>query len=246
MSDTLLLNVGNTNTEVGVVESGSFRFLDQFPTVLLHNDTSRLHSLVEERPLPWLAACVVPAVRTLLEAEFGTRFRVLQASMLDGVDVSAVDAGTVGSDRLANCAAAVAEQDAPVIVLDCGTAVTTEVIDRQYRFIGGAIMPGRGLARRALHAGTGLLPAVDTDAGAAFPQAVGANTRDAILAGTELGAVGAVREILSATRRQLGEPDCPVLVTGGDARFFVSRLSGAVAARPHFSLYGLSRVAAVL
>ncbi|OUV12207.1 MAG: type III pantothenate kinase, partial [Verrucomicrobiaceae bacterium TMED86] len=48
----------------------------------------------------------------------------------------------IGADRLANSVAAADQHGSPAIVIDFGTAVTFDVIDKSGAYCGGAIAPG--------------------------------------------------------------------------------------------------------
>jgi type III pantothenate kinase len=128
----------------------------------------------------------------------------------------------------------------PILVLDCGTAITTEALAAGNIFRGGAILPGRRLLRQALHDHTAQLPLVPL--GDAAPPALGRNTREAILAGTDAAVLGAVRHLILASRGELGAPDCPVLAVGGDAAYFARHLPEVQAGPGDFTLRGLRTV----
>ena len=68
----------------------------------------------------------------------------------------------IGMDRLA-AATAAAQLRAPrraALVVDSGSAITVDYLSAEGVFMGGAILPGLGLAARALHQFTDLLPLV--------------------------------------------------------------------------------------
>lgn len=235
-----LLNIGNTHTQIGHLRGLTLVLGRTVATAdltqgALPGELTTVHG-------PCLAACVVPAARARLEAAPTSRGTVfLDAGMVTEVDFSLVDASTLGADRVANAVTAAVEIGGPVVVLDCGTCITTEAVDAAGRFHGGAILPGRSLLRRALNAHTGQLPLVElTDH---CPAPLGRCTREAILAGVDLGAVGAVERILAGSRAALGAPSCPVLAVGGDAAFFCRHLPGLTSGGDLFTLRGLARVA---
>lgn len=232
----LLLNIGNTNSQIARLDAdGELGKAAVVPTAAMPG-----HPLLAELDTcPGLAACVVPAVRETLRIRY-PNLHFLAVADLPFVDFSLVDPSTLGADRAANLAAA-AEIGGPCIVLDCGTAITTEALDGGNRFRGGAILPGRQLLRRALHDHTGQLPLVPL--GDAPPPALGTDTAAAILAGTDAAAIGAVAHLLAASRRELGSPDCPVLAVGGDAAYFVRHLSDVAPGPADFTLRGLRAVA---
>ena len=49
---------------------------------------------------------------------------------------------TVGADRLANMEGAIHKHKPPFVIIDCGTAITFDVLNAKKEYIGGAICPG--------------------------------------------------------------------------------------------------------
>jgi type III pantothenate kinase len=233
---TSLLNIGNTNTQVASLSAnGELSPFQVVPTASLAD--SELLAGLEEGD--GIAACVVPAVREQLGSRY-PNLRFLTVADVAFVDFSQVDASTLGADRIANLAAA-AEMGAPLLVLDCGTAITTEALAEDNVFRGGAILPGRRLLRQALHDHTAQLPLVPL--GDDAPSALGSNTREAILAGTDTAVLGAVRHLIEASKEELGAPDCPVFAVGGDAPYFACHLPEVQLGPQDFTLRGLRAVA---
>lgn len=235
-----LLNIGNTHTQVGLLRSGAVILERTVPTPDL------LLEALSGSPAagggPCLVACVVPAARERLSTGLAGHAPVfLDAGLVTEVDFSLVDTSTLGADRVANAVTAAVEVGGPVLVLDCGTCITTEAVDAERRFRGGAILPGRGLLRRALHDHTGQLPRVAWADDC--PAALGTCTRDAILAGVDLGVLGAVERLVHASRLALGHSSCPVLAVGGDAAFFCRHLPGLTPGGGLFTLRGMAQVA---
>jgi type III pantothenate kinase len=247
MDPRLILNIGNTHTQIALCNGGNLSDLSSFPTsdlVAVGDSATLPPQLAPYSRLVCAVACVVPAAAEALQQLFTPdKLRFVTAERIHGIDLSLVDATTVGADRLANAVAALELYPPPVIILDCGTAITTEVVDAERRFRGGAILAGRRLQRRALSQGTGQLPAVAM--ATEEPSAIGCNTTGAILAGTDLGTLGAVQLILDRTRSEIGASECPVIALGGDADFFVRHLPGIAAGPRDFTLRGIARIAAM-
>ncbi len=151
---------------------------------------------------------------------------------------------TAGADRALAVSAAVrlASQLRPGLVVACGTAVTVERITAAGIWQGGAIAPGLGLAARALHLHTALLPFVEPRQP---PPAWGASTRPALEAGIFWGAVGTVRELISRQASDLSE-DPWIIWTGGDAALLAGPVAGEKAwIEPDLVLLALARTAAL-
>ncbi len=238
----ILLNIGNTHTQSAIWWGNGPEQVETVPTGTFLAAARTAPALLRFPDSPILVACVVPTAAAALRLAWPERdCRFLNADMAPFPDFSRVDTSTLGADRVANVVGALCITPPPVIVLDAGTATTTEVVDVQGVFLGGAIAPGRRMLGNALRLGTAQLPAVPL--GADLPSPLGIDTRDAIRAGTNLGFIGMVERILGATRRVLGVPACPVLVTGGDRQFCLRHIPALTPAPPHLTLRGLARIA---
>ena len=210
-----LLNVGNTHVHL----------FDALPDGSIAERTVFTTSDFLKSPVKWIdnprqsaAASVVPSVTKCL-SDLGVF--LISPQMTFPFSVKKLDLSTVGADRLAN-AAQLTEGKLPAVCIDFGTAVTFEVVTEKYEFVGGAILPGRMLLRHALHDYTAQLPLLDlTDS---LPEIPGANTCDAMRIGTDLAAIGAVREILSALEKQFFQTSLRKIACGGDRHFFLKYL----------------------
>ena len=126
-----------------------------------------------------------------------------------------------GIDRFCAAAGAVVwlqqeNKELPAIVVDIGTAVTVDAIDRDQVFLGGTIFAGPLTALQALSQQTDSLPDLSQSEFPLDLPPIGKNTEQAIKAGTLYALVGAVREIVARQSQQWNqEPE--VVLTGGGA-----------------------------
>jgi len=223
------LNIGNTHTQILAVGSGGERTLRTVPTTDF--DPASLPDDAETA-----AACVVSEKTDALRAHGVKLMTPEAASKL--VDFSCVDASTLGQDRVANAVFLAAKAVLPAVSIDFGTCITAEVVDDQKRFLGGAIFPGRMLARRALALYTSKLPCVEL--ADELPPCPGANTVDAIRMGTDAASIDAVAGFLA----RLGKRLCcrpAVYACGGDRAFFLRapELAGMMDGGDDFTLRGI-------
>ena len=146
----------------------------------------------------------------------------------------------LGADRWAALVAAHTDQPAHQLVVAAGTALTIDALGADGRFLGGVIVPGTTLMRRALAHGTaGLRPTGGQVA--LLPD----NTNDAIATGAVIAACGAV-DRMRETMREVGTPAARLLLTGGGAAELAPWLTPAPTLREHLVLDGLARIAATL
>lgn len=143
-----------------------------------------------------------------------------------------------GPDRLAAAAGVAAAGSREAIIVDAGTAITVDVLSKK-GFLGGAIFPGTALLYRALHEGTAALPLVSGRGGAVDPP--GRDTRDAIVAGVEGGAAGAVKELVARSRARVSR-SARVWVTGGGGASLAAQLGAGARYEPDLVLRGLAHL----
>ena len=122
---------------------------------------------------------------------------------------------TTGVDRVLGCLGALLDMPhRTVVVVDCGTATTVNVMGPDMCFRGGMIAPGRRLLAGALHRRTAALP--EAEPGTA-KIGVGKSTRESLEAGVSAAFLGGIRECVNVAVRE--HPQAAVFLTGGDAAF---------------------------
>lgn len=179
--------------------------------------------------------------RRNLQHELGWHAKVLSHEDLP-MAIRVEEPARVGMDRLLAgfAAGAIKAPDRAAIVIDLGTATTVDIVEPEGAFAGGAILPGIGMASRALAEQTDALPRVAFTPGDAPPPPVGGSTRAAIEAGLYWGAVGAVRELVSQIAAPwAATPD--LFITGGAAQAIARSLAlPQVECVPHLVLAGIA------
>ncbi len=228
----LVVNIGNTRIQYGVFSKGKIQGIRYFPTAsLLAGKKIPLGGY----DMPAIASTVVPEARKFLK-DLNIHWIGRKSSL--PVSLAKVDSSTLGADRIANAAAAAKFAKLPAIIVDCGTAITVDAVNSRREFIGGAILPGRMLLRKALNDFTSQLPLVRISQ--KIPGALGRDTKSAILSGTDLAVIGSVKEIIAGIRKEAGFSRCSIIVVGGDAGYFVRNIEGAEFGGCDFTLRGIA------
>ena len=180
-----------------------------------------LAGALEEPPEGIVAVSVVDRWTERLERaahEMELTLTVVAASHIP-ISTGLVRTDQTGPDRLLAAWAAAQLHGTPVIVVDLGTATTVDAVDADGFFLGGAILPGLGLAADSLSRGTARLPRIDL----VLPDdAIGRDTAGAIASGVVIGHIGAVRELALRMHAHIDRNDpttapTRVVVTGGHA-----------------------------
>ncbi len=184
-------------------------------------------------------------MRAWLADELGPRqARFLQNDDLPiAVDVARPEA--VGTDRLLAAVAAnrVRPAGRPAVVIDLGTAITVDVVSREGKFCGGAILPGVEMSARALHEYTDRLPLSEMAVLDEPPPALGATTDQAITSGLYWGAVGAIQALIGQLNKDMPAQPLAIL-TGGAARRVADLLEVPARYEEHLVLAGIAMTAA--
>lgn len=220
----LVIDAGNTNTSLGVFAGRELIAHWRLTTARSRTvDEYGVHArnLFELAELDFEAidaiaiASVVPplnyTLKTMAETYFHLTPMFVDHSTDTGLEILYEPASDVGADRIVDAVAAIEKYGTPCIVVDFGTATTFNAIDKEGRYVGGAITPGIMISSDALFERTAKLPRVDIRR----PQKViGTSTVTAMQSGLYHGFVGLVDGVLRTMRQELGGSP-RVIATGG-------------------------------
>jgi type III pantothenate kinase len=150
---------------------------------------------------------------------------------------------TLGMDRLAAAVGATtifAQKNC--LIIDLGTCITYDFINKKSQFLGGTIAPGVQMRLDAMHHFTEKLPEINWDKNneSIFPNLLAKSTQEAMLS----GAINGVKmEILGIIEhyKHIYE-NLEVILCGGDAIYFENTLKGSIFALPKLVLFGLNRI----
>jgi type III pantothenate kinase len=240
---TLLLDIGNTRTHVGLADGERVFKHANLETAAWFEGSAAdaLERFVGRRKLDGVCFCsVVPRANSHLHHFVEWRLRLpllhLTPATVPGIGVRYPKPDTIGQDRLANSVAARQHYGAPVVVVDFGTAVTFDVVDRRGNYVGGIIAPGLAAMTEYLHEKTALLPRIRIRE---FRRSIGKSTEEAMLVGAIHGYRGLIRELIQELRRELNTRRLPVVATGGYATLIAAKLPEITAVEPLLTLEGL-------
>ena len=239
MSRTLAIDAGNTRIKWGLDEDGAWRASGAVATadaaalaaaLLGHGPIDR--AIASNVAGPEVERELVAATRRLGAAR---RF-VHPAAHEAGVVNRYREPAQLGPDRWAALVAARASGPGPKVVATAGTALTVDALSAAGEFLGGLILPGPALMRRALQAGTARLRDVD-GADSDFPS----STPDAITSGAIQACAGAIAGVVERlARREGARPE--VLLSGGAAQEIAARIAMPYTLRENLVLDGLVRL----
>src|ERR1017187_5048179 len=166
----LVIDVGNTNTVLGVFEAKSAKpgagrllahwrgstiktqMVDEYG-VLFRNlfamnglEVSAVQGIVISSVVPPLDS----TLREVCERYFHSRPLFVEPGVKTGMPVHYDTPAEVGADRIVNSVAAFEKFGGLCIVVDFGTATTFDVVSAKGEYLGGVIAPGLGISADAL------------------------------------------------------------------------------------------------
>ena len=232
----LTLDVGNTNTVLGLYRLGSDELVthwristlrtqtaDEYGVLFLNLFTMRKVEATEVTNI--IISSVVPpldsTLRQVCERYFNVKAMFVEPGIKTGMPILVDNPAEVGADRLVNSVAAFTRYGGPCIVVDFGTATTFDSISAKGEYLGGVITPGLSISAEALFARAAKLSRVDVKKPA---KVVGTNTVAAIQSGLYYGYIGLVDGILDRMLREIPGADTlapKIVATGGLARLIV-------------------------
>jgi type III pantothenate kinase len=249
----LVVDVGNTNTVVGVYERDS-------PHLLA---TARMSSRRDRMPDEWYAilapvlssvgvnpqsvsamliSSVVPNVTRWLSAmgeeRLGVKPVIVGIDLDLGIDIDYPNPAEIGADRLVNSIAAMHKHGAPIISIDFGTAINFDIVDQRGAYIGGALAPGLVVALDAMVSRAARLFTVELSMP---PRAIGTSTAEAIQSGVVLGYLSLIEGMIGRIKSEM-DGDPKVIVTGGYGEIFADASPMIHAFEPDLTIEGLRLV----
>ena len=237
----LVIDVGNTNTVLGVFErvehrpgedvtgtetaryerlaanwrvgSPLGRTVDEYG-VIFRNLFSMDNLEVSDVHGIVISSVVPPldsVLRQVCERYFNTKPLFIEPGVKTGMPVLYDNPAEVGADRIVNAVAAFEKYGGPCVIVDFGTATTFDCVSKKGEYMGGVICPGIGISADALFQRTARLPRVEIRKP---PRVIGSNTVGSLQSGLYYGYLGLVDGILERLLDELGA-DTRVIATGG-------------------------------
>ncbi len=222
----LVIDVGNTNSVIGVYEGDTLKTDWRIRTIrdttadefnVLANalfsdknvDTGKIKKVV--------ISSVVPASVPILNA-FCEKYLKLTPVWINPESVKKLmpilynNPAEVGPDRIVNAIAAYDKYKTAMIIIDFGTATTFDVISEKGEYLGGAIVPGVMISSEALFQKASRLPRVEIFE--APEKIIGKDTIESIKSGIIHGNASMVDGMVLRMKREM-DSEPRILATGG-------------------------------
>ncbi len=240
----LLLDIGNTHTRTALTPNNKLTKTKLFETKEWFNckPAKTINQLLSNKQIDaTLCASVVPSATIKLKKL--SNLKGIKTHLLThkncGLRIKYPRPKTIGPDRLANAIGALDEFSPPLIVVDFGTALTFDVVDKKGIYVGGVICPGLSVMTEYLHEKTALLPKIKITEPSSV---IGKNTQHAMLSGAVIGYRGLISELLRQLKKELDVRKMAVIATGGYAKLIAKKIPSIQQVDPLLTIKGLRLV----
>lgn len=237
----LAIDVGNTLTKVALFQNSDLKELRTFENFKLTNLKQMLRGLEGKgNKVTYSIISSVKEYDSEIKKFLSKNYYFIELSSIISLPVTIryKTPETLGNDRIAGvCGASATFPEENVLVIDAGTCVTYDFIDKEKNYFGGAISPGIDIRFKALNTFTGNLPLVNR---ADNFDLIGSSTTGSIRSGVLNGLLAEVEGIIRHYVDRFGQ--LKIIFTGGDTIFFDKRLKNDIFALPNLVLIGLNEI----
>ena len=220
----LVIDVGNTNTVVGVFDGEKLVQNWRVRTVANHTVDEYgmlIYSLYKSSKISTksirdiIISCVVPPMLNILEPlcekYFHVKPLIVEPGIKTGMPIHYDNPREVGADRIVNAVAAFEKYKTDLIIVDFGTATTFDYVSVKGEYMGGCIAPGIVISSEALFERASKLPRVEFKK----PKTIIAkDTISSMQAGIMFGYAGLVDGIVERIKAEV-KSNPKVIATGG-------------------------------
>ena len=245
----LAIDIGNTNLVIGCIENDEILFKARIATDRTRTSDQygvEIKNMMEAYGVKisdiddCIISSVVPpvfnSVKTGVIKIIGKQPMVVGPGLKTGLSIHVDVPSQVGSDRIVIAVAALAEYEAPLVLMDLGTATTIEVVEPENRYLGGVIFPGVKVSLDALTSRAAQLPSISLDKP---KHVIGKNTVDCMRSGMMYGTAAMIDGLIDRIEEELGHKST-LIATGGMAQFVTPLCSHKIILEKDLLLKGLN------
>ena len=247
----LAIDIGNTNIVIGAIRDDEIVFKARIATDRTRTSDQygvEIKNMLEAFDVrladidDCIISSVVPpvfnSVKTGVIKILGKQPMVVGPGLKTGLNIQVDVPSQVGSDRIVIAVAALAEYEAPLILMDLGTATTIEVVEPGNTYLGGVIFPGVRVSLDALTSRAAQLPGISLDKP---KRVIGKNTVDCMRSGMMYGTAAMIDGIVERIEEELGHKST-IIATGGLAQFITPLCKREIILEKELLLKGLNLI----
>jgi type III pantothenate kinase len=233
----LCLDIGNTRAKYALYEGRNCLRTGFYPKFLVRD----IRKLCRENAV---AAGIISSTRhkntsviKYLKKELDTFIELDHKTKIPVTNAYATPK-TLGMDRLAAAVGAYTKNPGKAhLVIDAGSCMTLDIIDKEGCFQGGNITPGMYMRVKAMNDHTDKLPLVPL---AYHEELLGRSTKMALQNGAVRGTLFEIEAFIQSARKEY--PRININLTGGDTEFLAKYLKSKILADPNLVFVGLNEI----
>ncbi|MEP2023334.1 MAG: type III pantothenate kinase [Reichenbachiella sp.] len=231
--NNLVIDMGNSSIKVGL-----FRNNELTKDWVLQNIEEVIAIVKQNEPKRIIISSVTSGEHSLESLLTADQIIILDSNTPTPFENHYKTKTTLGVDRVAALAGAECINSGKNnLVIDIGSCITYDFLDKTNKYLGGSISPGIDLRFRAMNDYTKRLPLITNYN--SF-ELIGKSTEEAMISGVVNGILAEMDGIIS--RYQAKWPDLEVIICGRAANSFESNLKATIFASPKLVLIGLNRI----
>ena len=247
----LVLDLGNTNLYIGIYENNSlikevrkhtdlYRSSDEYYEIFdsflrLENiSPSSFEGAILSSVIPSLTLTIKFAIEKLIKKEC----KIVGKGIKSGLSIRIDNPSELGSDLVADSVGALAKYNAPLIIVDLGTANKILVVDKNKDFVGCTISVGLKIGMKSLTSSAAQLMDVSL-----IPpkRIIGKHSVDSLNSGATYGTVCMIEGMAEKIERELGYK-CTKILTGGNSYIIKDIINKDFIFEPTLILDGLYQI----
>lgn len=224
----LTIAIENTSISIGCFQNEKLQFVESISTnvgrteleyAISFKNIFELHQLDVNNVEGAIISSVVPPITNIVKTAVKRIFKkdalVIGPGVKTGLNIITENPAQLGNDLAANAVAAIAKYEAPMLIVNMGTATTISVINEKKQYIGGMIIPGMKVSSSALAKATAQLPKISLEKP---KKAIGANTVECMKSGLIYGTAACIDGSIARIEKELKTPVATIVATGEDIR----------------------------
>lgn len=231
----IAVDIGNTRIKSGEFDGNQLVKVEQWDSLI------QLHAIKKEETEKWIF-CSVRGNQYEIDQVFqDEHYLYLNHKTPIPIRLDYKTPETLGMDRVAALVGAQSLfPEKNLLVIDVGTCNTYDVLSSAGVFKGGVIAPGFRMRMRSMSHYTKGLPDITAEWEDIGGELLGQSTRECLKSGSYYASIMEIEGFIDHFSKEL--QDLTILLTGGDATYFESKLKGPIFAGSNLVLRGLNRI----
>ncbi len=235
---TIGIDCGNSYIKIGLFIGKKLKNVIRFPVEDINkfripDDWEKLN--IEVIALASVSPFFSDKIKNIFSSFFNKEIIIITSQQCN-IPLNIKDKKRVGVDRVLNCKGASVLYGNPSIVVDIGTAITIDFVNRNGVFEGGVIFPGPSLLLNSLNK-TSLIKSPN------FLKKnilIGKNTDECITSGLNNGIAGCIENVVCKIKNI--HKNSNVILTGGWCNYFYRKIKIKKIVKKNLTLEGINIV----